>query len=1148
VPFTVRCHAGGAGVGRRCATGRGRAQIGGAALAVNKRKILEAARKLAQKGAKDKALAEYQKLVKLDPKDSKLRLEIGDAHRRWGQVDEAVDTYRRVAEQYMAEGFDARAVAVFKQILNLDPDRLDAYAPLAELYERMGLNAEALAALQTAADGYHRQGKKSEALDLLRKMANADPSNTRSRIKVADLLRQEGKAADAATEYQLAADELERQGDVEAVANVYRRILEVDDRNVRAFAALAQNLATRGKVAEAIPLAERALKLDDGNAERYELLAGLYERAQRAPDQERIARGLAELYRQRGEEGRAREILQQYAGIVELGSATPMPEERARDELHGGGDPSLLFDKEFPEAEGAPEFSVDFGSGMEIDPGASLSANARTIDPGATLSSTQRVPSGGSADGGEELLLEDVRDPPPLSAMDLEQLFAEASVYLRYGKRDKAIAHLQKVIQAQPDHRIALEKMGEAYAESGEHTRAVGMWQRAAMRAHAEGDAEALRVLRGRIAVLDESAASKLPTLGREPAASAPSAPAARPAAPAAAPASSAGADLDELVLDDDEFLDEIGLDDRNELALETGDEDGSDFGGVDLDGGVDFDVEADAGSGAAASEAESDVEIDVDSEISIDVEADDEELAPETASAPAPAPAQSGSGTSLGASLRQQILDDLEEADFYMQQGLHDEAEGIYRRILDAAPNHPRALLKLGEIEAARAGQAEPVAKAAPKPSAKPAAKPAAQPARPVAIADADETPVPDIDLADDDPLVAASAAADEPEEEVDIPVDIADEGLGEPEPLGATAPELGDFASLDLDATEPGGDTEPETAKSETDSSDTQEIRAGAAAAAAAAAAASPRPAPAAKPAARPAAAPTPAARVAASIASPDDSDGGFDLAAALADAFDDEDPGISKSRIAAPPGDDGFAAVFQAFKKGVRETLSEGDHQAHYDLAIAYKEMGLYDDAIFELRTAMADPNRTAECLHLIGLCAIDADQAPLAIEHLEQLLSLPSLVPAAALAGRFDLGRALESVGDIEGARREFQAVAAVDPTFQGVRQRLAGLGAPKPDDSSDSGFESFDDVMVGVDDDQPVEVEEVAVGGETFDDLVAEANDPVEVVAEAMIEDEPMVDAEPVEEPPPAARPGRPAKPAPAPAPAAQRKKKKISFL
>jgi len=222
-----------------------------------------------------------------------------------------------------------------------------------------------------------------------------------------------------------------------------------------------------------------------------------------------------------------------------------------------------------------------------------------------------------------------------------------------------------------------------------------------------------------------------------------------------------------------------------------------------------------------------------------------------------------------------------------------------------------------------------------------------------------------------------------------------------------------------------------------------------------------------------------------------------------------------------------------VFQAFKKGVRETLSEGDHQAHYDLAIAYKEMGLYDDAIYELRTAMADPNRTAECLHLIGLCAIDSDQAPLAIEHLEQLLALPGLVKDAAVAGRFDLGRALEAVGDIEGARREWQAVVAQNPTFQNVSARLAGLGAPKPEPSEDDGFETFADVI----ETGAGEPAEVVVGGETFDDLVAEAN-----TSEA--EADPVLDAEPMAELEPEPAPPRGPKPPPGPA----RRKKKISFL
>jgi pilus assembly protein FimV len=344
-------------------------------LAADKRKILELARKLAQKNAKDKALAEYQKLLKLDPKDAKLRLEVGDAHRRWGQTQEACETYQRVAMQYMAEGFDARAVAVFKQILNLAPDRFEAYEPLAELYERMGLTAEALAALQTAADGYYREGKKSEALDLLRKMANADPTNTRSRIKVADLLRQEGKQDDAIAEYLLAAEELERQGDADAVAGVYRRVLEIDERNVHALSTLGKGLAARGKVAEAIALAERALQLDDGNAERYEQLAALFERANKPAEHERVLRRLAELYRGRGEESRAREILQRFANVGDLGGPAPDVHAPGDDELGGPGlidDGDGLFGDEFPDTENAPEIAVDFGSELEIGPGASL--------------------------------------------------------------------------------------------------------------------------------------------------------------------------------------------------------------------------------------------------------------------------------------------------------------------------------------------------------------------------------------------------------------------------------------------------------------------------------------------------------------------------------------------------------------------------------------------------------------------------------------------------------------------------------------------------------------------------------------------------------------------------------------------------------
>ena len=335
-------------------------------MAANKRKILEAARKLAQKGAKEKALKEYEKLLKLDPKDAKLRLEIGDAHRRWGQVEQAVDTYNRVAEQYMAEGFDdARAVAVYKQIVNLDPDCLDAYAPLAELYERMGLGADAIACLQTAADGFHRQGKRSEALELLRRMANADPSNTTSRIKVADLLRQEGMDSEALAEYELAAEELKRQNEVEVLGNVYRRMLEIDEQHVGALGALAENLSSRGKVEESVPLAERALALDDSTPEHYELLAELYGKTGRDADRSDVYRRLAQLFRARGDDDTARNILQRYVPSEDLGgeaSSAAAPEPGVR----GSSDPDDLFESEF-EASGEGEVPLQLGESERLD-------------------------------------------------------------------------------------------------------------------------------------------------------------------------------------------------------------------------------------------------------------------------------------------------------------------------------------------------------------------------------------------------------------------------------------------------------------------------------------------------------------------------------------------------------------------------------------------------------------------------------------------------------------------------------------------------------------------------------------------------------------------------------------------------------------
>ncbi len=49
-----------------------------------------------------------------------------------------------VANQYAEQGFFFKAVAVFKQILKLDPSRLDVSLALADMYEQLQLVSDAL--------------------------------------------------------------------------------------------------------------------------------------------------------------------------------------------------------------------------------------------------------------------------------------------------------------------------------------------------------------------------------------------------------------------------------------------------------------------------------------------------------------------------------------------------------------------------------------------------------------------------------------------------------------------------------------------------------------------------------------------------------------------------------------------------------------------------------------------------------------------------------------------------------------------------------------------------------------------------------------------------------------------------------------------
>ncbi|HEY8494847.1 MAG TPA: tetratricopeptide repeat protein, partial [Myxococcota bacterium] len=516
--------------------------------AINKRKLLESAQRHLQKGAVDKALADYQAVLQADPRDTNVRLKVGDLLQKAGRNDEAIAAYLKVADQFQRDGFDAKAVALYKQVTKIDPKRHDVYVPLADLYQRLGLVSEAMGALQVAAEAYQREGRKREALDLLRRMASLDPGNVTSRLKVAELLKQEGLVEEAVAEFREAAAELDRQGDWEARANVLERIIELRPEAIEELEALARLWLDHGQARRAHGVAQKLVAADPGRPDSLEILAHAYA----GLGQEELAidafRQCAEAWRMRGEEDKAREIVQRHLPTQDFASlAAPVPEATsvaepgASAELFGssdelGAEPLAgegMFGSEPIELDGsgvvelgadAREFENDMAVVRES---ARLRDDAAPPPPGDTgeTSAPAAPPAAPSATAA----------PAPASDAgaegDLEQLLAEAAVYARYGKHERAIACLEKALAQQPDHGGALEQLGEVHAAAGASEQAVAAWARAAELAAAAGDAARVVLLRERIEALDPDAAARLPVPpagdtgpGNEAAASAPDA------------------------------------------------------------------------------------------------------------------------------------------------------------------------------------------------------------------------------------------------------------------------------------------------------------------------------------------------------------------------------------------------------------------------------------------------------------------------------------------------------------------------------------------------------------------------------------------------------------------------------------------------
>jgi len=139
-----------------------------------------------------------------------------------------------------------------------------------------------------------------------------------------------------------------------------------------------------------------------------------------------------------------------------------------------------------------------------------------------------------------------------------------------------------------------------------------------------------------------------------------------------------------------------------------------------------------------------------------------------------------------------------------------------------------------------------------------------------------------------------------------------------------------------------------------------------------------------------------------------------------------------------------------IIDEFKQGIQNSISGEDHESHYDLGMAYMEMGLHDEAISEFQIAQKGAPLELKSLEMIALCYLEKSEPGDAARELTRALELPGHGPDETISIRYNLGMAHERLGNLDRALQHYEEVHVLNVDFLKVsskvrelKQRLSG---------------------------------------------------------------------------------------------------------
>ncbi|MGA0163655.1 MAG: tetratricopeptide repeat protein [Bdellovibrionota bacterium] len=296
---------------------------------MDKASLFAAADKASEKGQTKKAVEYLESILKADPNDLKALNKVTDLYVKLNDIEKTIDYLSRIAILYTKDGFYTRAIAIYKRILKVNTsapnsDLVHIHEQLADLYAQLGLVSDAMNHFRLVIEFHDRVGNRPALLTVLEKVAELDPENIESQLKLTDFFAEEGRDDSLQQTFQRLVEACESTGNISGLISIYEKWLEFKEKDEGLQRKLVDLYVQAGEPKKALARLQKSFRKDPYHAETLELLSEVFV-AMKQPEKARVVDiERLKLYRKNGQEERALELEEK------LKAPDPFNTERAK--------------------------------------------------------------------------------------------------------------------------------------------------------------------------------------------------------------------------------------------------------------------------------------------------------------------------------------------------------------------------------------------------------------------------------------------------------------------------------------------------------------------------------------------------------------------------------------------------------------------------------------------------------------------------------------------------------------------------------------------------------------------------------------------------------------------------------------------------